>query len=153
MKSSSFLLATWMPFWFWVIYVWYVLSKSLSLLVSLSPLLPPVLVSLSPHISKSFLSSLPDDDSASYFPERMEEIERECIHSLSLWINSLHLFLSFFSFWYCHYAYVTPFVIIPQFFYHFHSFFFFLCVLSLEVSINLFKLTHLSLTVSIPVHW
>ena len=95
--------------------------------LSPSPLLPPLLASLSTHTSKPFLSSLPDDDLASYFPERMKGIKTECIHSLSLWINSLHLFLSFFASWYSHYACVTPFVIIPQFFYHFHSFFFPLC--------------------------
>lgn len=121
---------------------------SLSPCLSISPLLPPLLASLSPYISKSFLSSLPDDDFASYFPERMEEIKR--MHPLSLtFSNSLRRFLSFFSFWSSHYAYVTAVVTIPQF-YHFHSFFF-LCVLSLEVSINVFKVICLSLTVSIPV--
>ena len=90
---------------------------SLSPCLSLSPLLPPLLASLSLHISKSFLSSLPDDDFASYFPERMEEIKR--MHPLSLTLNKFLASVPFFflllvfplclCYTFCNYPTVLPF--------------------------------------------
>ena len=126
-------------------------GKSLSLLVSL------FLLSSLPCLPHFLFTSLnlfcPHSQMMTLLHISLREWKklRECIHSLSLWINSWHRFLSFFSCWSSHYAYVTPFAIIPQF-YHFLSFLF-LCVLSLEVSINVFKVICLALTVSIPVRW
>lgn len=54
-------------------------------------------------------------------------------------ITSVPFFLSFFFFWYSHYVYITPFIVVPQsldiLFCFFFSLFFSLCFSVLEVSL------------------